>query len=294
VEHSGGLDTRRLASRATIYILAVIVAVWVLGPIFWILKSSLSTQTDLLNVPPDVLPRHWTFDNYLGMFINLPGGLPGQEKLIPPALLNSLIIASSVLIINLAVATPAAYVLARQTTPFHGFIVNALLASRLVPTLVLLVPFYLLFRSAHLIDTLAGVVIAHTAVSVPFTIWILRGYFDNVPVEIERAAQVDGCGRFQTFLYVAVPLAKAGLVVAGLFAFMLSWNEFALALVLTVSPASLPVQPTLAGLYSLQGATYVNYGYIFAGAILVAIPPAIIALLLQTQLGKGALEGSMK
>jgi multiple sugar transport system permease protein len=197
-------------------------------------------------------------------------------------------------VINLVVSTPAAYVLARQKFAFQSFIVNALLASRLVPTLVLLVPFYLLFRELNLIDSLAGVIIAHTAVSVPFTIWILRGYFDNVPLEIERAAQVDGCGRFQTFLYVAVPLTRAGLVVGGLFAFMLSWNEFVLALVLTVSAASLPAQPILAGLYSLQGAIYVNYGYIFAGTILVAIPPTMIALLLQTQLSKGALEGSVK
>jgi len=277
-----------------IYVAAILVAIWIVGPFLWTLKSSFSPQNDLLSVPPQLIPHHWTLDNYKGLFATLPGTSPGQEQLIPGELKNSLIIASSVLALNLLFGAPAAYVLARGPVRFRRGIVNGLLASRMVPALVLLVPFYLLFRRAHLIDSLQGVVIAHLAISLPFTIWILRGHFARVPLELERAARVDGCGRLRTFQYVALPLTKAGLAVAGLFAFMVSWNEFPLALVLTASPRAFPVQPALAGLYSLQGATYLNYGYLFSATVLSAGPPAVIALLLQKHFRQGALAGAVK
>lgn len=166
-----------------------------------------------------------------------------------------------------------------------------MLASRMVPSLALLVPFYLLFRRANLVDTIQGVALVHIAVTVPFSVWILRGHFDNVPIEIEKAPRVDGCTRWQAFFRVALPLAVPGLVVAGLLSFMISWNEFPLALVLTPTSASVTVQAALAGLVSYQG---VSYGFLFAGSVLAALPPVLIALALQRHLSSGLLEGLVK
>lgn len=276
--------------QIVVYAAALVVFAWVALPVLWLLNSSIHPEQDLLRDPPNFLPTHLTLNYYIWMFTGGGSGT-GQERLIPRSLLNSVVIASCVALINLSVAAPAAYALSRFRFLYRELIVNGLLASRMVPSLALLVPFYLLFRTVGLTDSLAGIVIAHTAISVPFTIWILRGHFDRIPLEIEKAGRVDGCSRLQVFRHVALPLAVPGLVVAGLFAFMLSWNEFALAVVLTASPDAMPVQPTLAGLYSYQG---VSYGFLFAGAVLAAVPPAVIAFVLQRHLTHGLLEGSVK
>lgn len=279
--------------RTLVYLGAVLIAGWVLLPFTWLVISSITPERELFRFPPSILPAHPTISYYLGMFTDV-SDVPsqfGQERLLPEALANSLVIASTVGLVSLLLGAPAAYALARF--PFRGrnSIVNIMLASRMVPSLALLVPFYMLFRFVHLTDTLEGVIIAHTAISLPFTIWILRGHFYRVPLELEKAARVDGCTRFGAFRRVALPLAVPGLIVAGLFAFMLSWNEFPLALVLTQSPAAQPVQPTIAGLFSYQGA---GYGYIFAGTVLVALPPVLIALVFQRYLVQGLLTGGVK
>jgi multiple sugar transport system permease protein len=288
------VDAVRERSRSiVIHLAAFLVFLWVLFPIYWLLKSSLTAESDMLSIPPSLIPAHLNLKFYEGLFHDVPGLDPGTglQLQVPHSLVNSLIIATSVALINLIVATPAAYALARYPFRLRTVVLNGILASRMVPSLVLIVPFYLLFRTAGLIDTLQGVIVAHTAISLPFSMWIMRGHFANIPVEIEKAARVDGCTRLAAFWHVAIPLAVPGLVVMSLFAFMLSWNEFILALVLTVSPDKLPVQPTLAGLSSYQG---VSYGFLFAGSLLSSIPPAVIALLLQRRLTRGLLEGSVK
>lgn len=284
---------RGRSKTVVIHLAALLVFLWVIFPILWLIKSSVTPEDEMLNVPPSLLPTHLNFNFYEGLFHNVAGIDPGTgiQLQIPHALLNSTIIAVSVAVINILVATPAAYAIARYRFRGSSLILNGMLASRMVPSLVLIVPFYLLFRNVNLIDSLQAVIVAHTAISVPFSVWIMRGHFTTVPVEIEKAARVDGCSRFSAFWHVALPLAVPGLVVMSLFAFMLSWNEFLLALVLTQSPDNLPVQPTLAGLSGYQG---VSYGFLFAGSILSAIPPALIALALQRRLTHGLLEGGVK
>lgn len=279
--------------KLLVYGAALVILIWVAFPLLWLVKSSISPPVEMMSIPPDIVPHHPTLGYYTGLFHDVAGIDPGtgQQHLIPRALLNSLIISTAVLLINVLAGAPAAYVIARYHFPLRGFILNGMLASRMVPALVLLVPFYLLFRRAGLIDSLAGIIIADTAISVPFTIWILRGHFDSVPLEIEKAARVDGCARLRVFWQVALPLAAPGLVVAGLFTFLLAWNEFPLALVLSQSANSLPVQPALAGLSSYQG---ISYGFLFAGSVLAAAPPAFLALFLQRYLTRGLLEGSVK
>ena len=284
---------RRGAGRqALTYGAAAVVFVWVAFPLLWLVKSSLSSEVEMAQ-PARLLPREPTLDFYRGLFTEVAGiaGGTGQERLIMPSLVNSTIVAVAVLVVNLALGAPAGYALARYRFPFRNGILNGMLASRMVPSLALLVPMYLLFRNAGLVDSLLAVVIAHVAITLPFTVWILRGHFDGIPPEIEKAARVDGATRLRVFRHVALPLAVPGLVVAGLFAFMLSWNDFALALVLTESVDSMTVQPALAGLVSYQGT---SYGFLFAGSVLAAIPPALVALVLQRHLSEGLMEGSVK
>lgn len=289
-----GVGARRSPARTVfVYAAALLVLFWVLFPALWLVKSSISPETELLQSPPGLWPSHPTLGFYRGLWGDVAGinSGTGQQRLIPQGLFNSMVIASIVAVVNIAVGAPAAYVIARYRFRFRTPILNLMLASRMVPSLVLLVPFYLLFRLTNLVDTVGGVALAHISVTVPFTIWILRGHFDNVPLEIEKAARVDGCTKWQAFWRVALPLSVPGLVVAALFAFMISWNEFPLALVLTQSSSSMTVQAALAGLVSYQG---VSYGFLFAGSVLAALPPVLIALVLQRHLTSGLLEGSVK
>lgn len=289
-----GMGSRRTPLRSgLVYLAALLVLIWVAFPVLWLLKSSISPETDLLQSPPNLWPSHPTLGFYRGLFGNVKGvdAGTGQQRLIPHGLLNSVVIAAIVMAVNIAVGAPAAYVIARYRFRFRIGVLNAMLATRMVPSLVLLVPFYVLFWRANMVDTISAVALAHVAITLPFTIWILRGHFDNVPAEIEKAARVDGCSKWQAFVRVALPLAVPGIVVAGLFAFMISWNEFPLALVLTQTSRSMTVQAALAGLVSYQG---VSYGFLFAGSVLAALPPVLIALVLQRHLTSGLLEGSVK
>jgi multiple sugar transport system permease protein len=288
------VGSRRSPARTVfVYAAALLVLFWVMFPVLWLVKSSISPETELLQSPPGLWPSHPTLGFYEGLWGDVHGinAGTGQQRLIPQGLFNSMVIASIVAAVNITVGAPAAYVIARYRFRFRTSLLNMMLASRMVPSLVLLVPFYLLFRLTNLVDTVTGVALAHISVTVPFTIWILRGHFDNVPLEIEKAARVDGCTKWQAFWRVALPLSAPGLVVAALFAFMISWNEFPLALVLTQSSSSMTVQAALAGLVSYQG---VSYGFLFAGSVLAALPPVLIALVLQRHLTSGLLEGSVK
>ncbi len=292
------VDTRVGARRSAlrtglIYLAALLVFFWVAFPVLWLLKSSISPETELLKSPPSLWPSQPTLGFYRGLWGDVEGIDPGtgQQRLIPRGLLNSVVIALIVAAVNLVVGAPAAYVIARYRFRFRMTILNAMLATRMVPSLVLLVPFYVLFWRANMIDTILAVVLAHISITVPFTVWILRGHFDNVPMEIEKAARVDGCTKWQAFFRVALPLSAPGLVVAALFAFMISWNEFPFALVLTQTSRSMTVQSALAGLVSYQG---VSYGFLFAGSVLAALPPVAIALILQRHLTSGLFEGSVK
>src|SRR5947209_7703463 len=200
-------DALRSRSRAiAIHTAALLVFIWVAFPLLWLLKSSVTPESEMLNVPPTLIPGHLNLKFYEGLFHNVAGIDPGTgiQLQVPRSLVNSLIIATCVAIINLLVATPAAYALARYPFRLRGVILNGLLASRMVPSLVLMVPFYLLFRSVGLIDSLQAVIVAHVAISVPFSVWIMRGHFASVPVEIEKAARVDGCSRLVAFCRVAV------------------------------------------------------------------------------------------
>lgn len=286
------MTASRALRRGALYLAAIVLLIWIAFPLVWLLKSSVSPETDLTKAPPSLFPSHPTLLFYRGLFHSVNGLVgTGQQTQIPRALLNSLIIAVAVMVLNVVFGAPAAYVMARYRFRFRATLLNGMIGSRMVPSLVLLLPFYIVFNSTGLINTLTGVAIAHLAITLPFTVWILRGHFDNVPLDIEKAARVDGCSRFDAFLRVALPLSVPGLVVAGLFSFMLSWNEFPLALVLTESSSSMTVQAALAGLNTQLG---ISYGFLFAGSVLAALPPIAIAFLLQRHLTRGLLEGSVK
>ncbi len=276
-----------------VHLLALIWIVWVLAPFAWLLISSVSEQAELLSVPPHWWPQQPTLDNYRAIFSRfLSAGWSGsQPELIWVGLTNSLIVGAIATVFNLPLGSLAGYAFARLKFPLKGSLLGALLFSRMVPAFAVLLPFFILFKTFGLLDSKVGLAIAHLAVTLPFTIWVMKAYFESIPIDLERAARIDGCSRIRAIIYVVLPLARPGLIAALIFSFMTSWNEFILALILTSSPAAMTVQPTIAGLYTI---TRVEYGVMMAGAALTALPPTLIALVLQRYLMQGLLSGGVR
>lgn len=266
---------------------------WLLVPFLWLVRSSLSPVAELTQRPPAWLPREPTLGNYLEIaqaaFIRTTGfTLP---ELVVAGLRNSLIVSLAVMAINLLVGGLAAYAFSRLRFPLRNTSLLGLLASRMIPAFAIIIPFFVLFRQFQLYNTLHGLVIAELSATLPFTVWILKNYLDTITVELEEAALVDGASRLQAILRVTVPVAAPGLVAAGLFAFMLAWNSFLFPLILSSSPAVMTVQPQIAAAYGEHRA---EYGLLFAGSVLAALPPVVIALALQRYLMQGLLSGAVK
>ena len=202
----------------------------------------------------------------------------------PRAIANSLIIGTAVMLLNLTCGSLAAYALSRL--PFRGNLLLLLfyLGSRSVPGVAIMIPMYLLMRSYGLLDTHLSVILSHTTFTLPFTIWILKGYFQTVPLDLERAARVDGCTPLGALLRVFLPVTTPGLVAVGIFAFIASWGEFLFALLFTTTIASRPVT-VLASDFAQE--LQVPFTVIAAGGVLVILLPLVLSFLFQRLIIQG-------
>jgi multiple sugar transport system permease protein len=204
--------------------------------------------------------------------------------LVYPSIINSLIVAVFVTLVNVLLGLPAGHVFARYTFRGNGLLMLYLLATRLLPSISICIPVYMIFLRLKLLDTKLGLIMLYSAVTLPFTIWILRAYFTNIPVEYEEAARMDGCGYFKTLLRVVVPIARPGIIAAAIFAFMTSYGEFVFATILTQSLASKTQTAVLAAL--TQGMSS-SRGMIAAATTLTIIPPMLIAIVFRKYIIEG-------
>lgn len=289
--------TSRKLRKVVIYASVVLIAIWTLGPFYVMLNASLSTTEGILGRPPDWIPNPLTLDNYntavFGEQVKDATGPSMQAKAIMLSMRNSAIVGVSVTLLCLLIGAPAGYVYARYKK-FKILTVSLwiLMMTRMIPPLTLAVPFFILFRKVGLLDTKLGLVIALSSVILPLTVWILKGYFETLPPNLERAALVDGCTRLQAFRRIVVPIAVPGLVAAGIFSFLVAWNEFVYAILLT-STLNSQTLPTRVAQFVNDQRIY-DPGLLFAAGVLAIIPPVAITLGLQRFLLKGMLSGALK
>jgi multiple sugar transport system permease protein len=288
-------DRRQLVKRlqrALRFVLIVGFLVWILAPFYFLLLVSFQSKADSLTTPPNwfPIPDISNYTRILGRaFTNAP--ISGPPDLIVPGIENSAIVATLTGILNVAFGSLAAYAFARMRFFGSRRIPTALIGSQMVPAFALLIPYYIVLRSLGLTNTLQGIVIAELSITLPFTIWLLRAYFQGIPVDLERAARIDGCSRLATFYRVVLPLARPGLIAVGLFAFMVAWNDFLFAVVLNSRTSSMLIQPAIAGLYNVREQ---SFGIMAAGSILAALPTMLLAFFLQRFLVRGLLSGATK
>jgi multiple sugar transport system permease protein len=282
---------RRLGSRLVLYGLVAIVALWLVGPFIWLFVTSISYQRHLLARPLAFVPPEITFDNYRMVLGLVRFHAEGQAAKILPSMLNSLLVAGAVTVFNLVIGTTAGYAYARFRFPFKGFSLYALLFTRMLPTVVLVPAFFLIFRAAGLQNTLTGLTIAYCSFTLPFTVWIMKAYFETIPNDLDHSALVDGCNRLQAYYHVVLPVAGPGLVAGGAFTFMLCWNEFVVALVLNTKLGTTTLPPVVAG---MNGQINIDYSIIAASGFLAALPAVALVLVFQKYLVEGLTAGSVK
>jgi multiple sugar transport system permease protein len=270
-----------MRTRRILTILALIpVLAWTLFPLYWILTASFKTELSLYARPPQ-----WLFspilENYKHVLFNIP---------FFQYLTNSLLIALGTTVGSLILGTLAAYGFSRIKFRGSETLRFLILVTRMVPRMTLVVPYYLMLLKIGMLDTHSGLVIAYISFALPFSIWLLIGFFDDVPIEVEEAAMVDGCTPLGTLVRVVIPIAAPGLAVAAIFAFLVSWNEFLFALILS-GPASKTLPVVIAGLTTDLGPLY---GEMSAAAVMVMVPNVVMTLIMQRYVVRGLTLGAVK
>jgi multiple sugar transport system permease protein len=262
--------------------------VWTLLPIYWFLKMSVLTPGEISRFPPPLWPdqpQPAAYFNIFGFDYTLADGTvrraSGQAAQIMRGLANSLILATVITILTLVVTVPLAWVFARLDFRFKGALLFAILLAVSLPPVSTLIPFYVMFVQLKLAGTLAGLIIVTLTITVPFVTWMLIGYFRNLP-PVERLARVDGYARFETFLRIMLPLARPGIAVAAVIAFLFAWNEYTYALVL-VNGTPANTLPTAISGFLFQ---HPEPSHLAASLALTMLPPALVAFFLQRHIAE--------
>jgi multiple sugar transport system permease protein len=270
-------------------VLGVVIALfWTLLPIYWFLKISLLTPDEIARFPPPLYPLNPTpaaFFNIFGFDYQVTDEIlrraSGQANQIIRGLTNSLIVSLIATAITLVVVVPLAYVFARLDFRFKNPLLITILLSVALPPVSTLIPFYSLYIQLGLAGTKTGLVIVTLTITIPFVTWMLIGYLRNLP-PVERLARVDGYTRLQTLLFIIVPLAKSGIAVAAVIAFLFSWNEYTYALVL-VNGTPANTLPTAISGFLFQ---HPEPSHLAASLAVSIVPPALVAFFLQRHIGE--------
>jgi multiple sugar transport system permease protein len=301
------LTIPHLGHRALLFLASMLFSLYVLAPVAWLVSSSFQSEAEITSVPPHWIPHQPTAENFAAIFkaketvvtyenrkqgdTATGGFIPSTAKNLLPGMWNSLVVALAVVVLNLLVSVPAAYALAKIRFIGRTSSIYFMLTSRVIPDIALVVPFFLFVQKLGLLDNLLSLIITYLAITVPFSIFILTGYFESLPDELDKAARVDGCSRFQTLVLVFLPLALPSLVAVVLFTFLTSWNEFLLALMFTQTPASQTMPIVVA---SFTSDFTISFSFINAAGVLAIIPPVIIAILFERYIVSGLTAGAVK
>jgi len=280
--------------KNTLFILAIIALLCIMvGPFLWMVISSVSPLVELSATPPHWIPEKPTLFRYQALFVGAAQGstsLPaGIEKFLR-GLKNSLIVSSLTTLICVSAGTLASYALARTNFVGKNKIMLVILSSQMLPVVVLIIPMYLLLQKIDLMDNLLGLVLMYSGFMLPTVIWIMHGFFQTIPNELEEAAMMDGCNLLQAFLKVIIPVSGPGLVAVSAFSFLSAWNEFFMALIFTGTDTK-TITVTVAEFSSQFG---VDYGLMATGGVIGSIPPLLLAFLLQKYIVAGLTAGSVK
>ena len=281
---------RNYVRNAVILVAAFVLIVWTAFPFVWILLTSLKGSGDVISVPPKFVFQP-TAANYSALFLgNQQGQYSSTRPDFPLFFVNSVIISAGAVVLSLLASIPAAYALARFSFPLKNALGFIFMSFRFVPFLAFVIPLYLLYQRVGLYNTHIGLILAYQLITLPFTIWMLRSFFMEVPLEIQEAAQIDGCSWFGSLTRIILPLSMPGIAVTVILGFMFCWNAFNYPLML----AGRQTFPVTVGAIQFISYEQVLWGQMAAATIVSALPQLLLSLMVQKYIVRGLTMGAVR
>ncbi|WP_123624192.1 carbohydrate ABC transporter permease [Halorubrum sp. CSM-61] len=268
-------NRRRSAKRAANYVILISMSIMYFFPIFWMAKAALQPRNELYDQTVYYLPQEITFENFRALLVD-------SQFLTFYA--NSIIVALGVVAVTIVTSTLAGYALTRVELPGKKRIAQTTIFSYMYPPILLVMPMFLLWYAVGMTNTYVGLILAQSALTVPFSIWLMWQFFQTVPISLEESAWMYGASRLRSFFGIALPMAKPGLIAVAIFAFAVSWNDFTMANILMQEPSmrTLPV-----GVLFFTESNAVDWGAILSASALIAVPPLLLVYFLQRYLLRG-------
>ena len=268
---------RAVSGRVFFYLAIILIVALFFFPFYWVVRTSFMDQLDAAAIPPNFFFKP-ILDNYRQV-------LNASDFM--KSLWNSTVVVFLTLSANLIISLPAAYIIARRRQKWLSFMI---LFFQMAPWIVLLLPWYVIFKQLGLYDTYIGLVLSNLTFMIPFTVWLMLGFFEDIPVEVEEAAWLDGCSHLGTFLRIVIPLARGGIITVCTLGFMFTWNIFLFPLVLSgYHTKTLPVM-----VYGFLADNQLDYGPLSAAVVLITIPVIVFTLINQKHFRRGIALGGRK
>lgn len=264
------------------YIYLTVLAIFAGFPLLWILLSSVKSRGELTSNPTNLLPQNFTLENFRIVM---------QQLHFSGNIANSVIVAGSATLICIIISALGAYGVVRFFPRFGKALTRVLITTYMFPPILLAVPYSIIIGKVGLMNSRVGLVITYLSFSVPYAIWLLVGFFQTVPLEIEEAARVDGANKIQVFGLVVAPIVAPGIVAVAIYTFINAWNEFLYALILINSSSKMTVSIFLK---SLEGQEVLDWGVMMAASAMVVIPSIIFFMMIQKRIAGGLAQGSIK
>ncbi|MBU3877690.1 carbohydrate ABC transporter permease [Faecalicatena sp. AGMB00832] len=269
------------------FIVVVIFLIFTAGPFIWAFSVSVTPEFEMFKNTMSMLPSKLNWDNYVTLFT----ASSRQNKILFQGMFNSLKAVGITLLIGLPVALMSAYSLARLEFKGKKLIKNAILITMVIPVFATVIPLYRIFVSYQLLDKMFWLSLVYASSFLPMSIWLMINYFSTIPVEIEEAARVDGCGRIRTFFEILMPIAYPVVISSALIMFLSAWNQFQIPLILASSFQTKPVSIVTSEFMVKDS---IQYGITAAAGLLAIVPPAATALILRKYLVSGMTRGTGK
>ncbi len=268
---------RAVSGRAFFYLAITLIVALFFFPFYWVVRTSFMDALDAAAIPPNFFFKP-ILDNYRQVL---------NTSDFMKSLWNSTVVVFLTLSVNLIISLPAAYIIARRRQKWLSFMI---LFFQMAPWIVLLLPWYVIFKQLGLYDTYIGLVLSNLTFMIPFTVWLMLGFFEDIPVEVEEAAWLDGCSHLGTFLRIVIPLVRGGIITVCTLGFMFTWNIFLFPLVLSgYHTKTLPVM-----IYGFLADNQLDYGPLSAAVVLITIPVIVFTLINQKHFRKGIALGGRK
>lgn len=277
-----GPRLRYFAGRFGIYVSAIIVALFAVGPILWMLLTAVKPNPEIFTGTPVFIPSDILWQRFLAV-------LSGDFGL---HLMNSVIVSFGTVSLSVIAAAMAGWVLARYRIPFKRYVLVLILGAQMFPFIVLLIPLFIVMRQLELLGTYSGLILAYLSFTTPLVVWILRGFFMSIPVDLEEVAMVDGATRVQAFRKIILPMALPGVAAASVFGFISAWNEFLFALSFNRNNPEMHTLPV--SLQQFIGRDTTDWGMIMAASVIFTIPVVIFFLFTHKHMTQGMVMGAVK